>query len=169
MAQVDEIVTLVRQVLGDDVIGAYLHGSAVLGELRPRSDTDVLVVSKRRTTPGERRMLVDRLLAISGGGTRSGAARPVELTIVVQTDVRPWRYPPRSEFQYGEWLRDDLEHGGLPAASTPSPDLAPTHHDGAAREPTALRAIAGRGPRSRPARGPDPSRGRRCPGPSRGS
>ena len=125
MAQVDEIVTLVRQVLGDDVIGAYLHGSAVLGELRPRNDTDVLVVAKRRTTPEERRMLVDRLLAISGGGPPSGAPRPVELTIVVQSDVRPWRYPPRSDFLYGEWLRHDFERGGLPASSMPSPDLAP--------------------------------------------
>jgi predicted nucleotidyltransferase len=125
MAQLDEIVRLVRQVLGSDAVGAYLHGSAVLGALRPRSDTDVLVVSRRRTTPEERRALVDGLLAISGGGTRSGAVRPVELTIVVQSEVRPWRYPPRSDFQYGEWLRGGFERGRLPASSTPSPDLAP--------------------------------------------
>jgi len=125
MAQVDEIVSLVREVLGDDAIGAYLHGSAVLGELRPRSDTDVLVVAGRRMTPGERRQLVDGLMAISGSRARSGPARPVELAIVVQSDVRPWRYPPRSEFLYGEWLRDDFERGDVPAPSTESPDLAP--------------------------------------------
>lgn len=124
MAQVDEIVTLVRRVLGDDAIGGYLHGSAVLGELRPRSDTDVLVVARRGTTPGERRLLVDRLLAISGGGPRSGAPRPVELTIVVQSEVRPWHYPPRCEFLYGEWMRTDFERGGLPPSPRPSPDLA---------------------------------------------
>jgi predicted nucleotidyltransferase len=125
MEQVNEIVRLVRQVLGNDVIGAYLHGSAVLGELRPRSDTDVLVVSRRRTTPEERRALVDRLLVISGRWGQAGAPRPVELTIVVQSGVRPWRYPPRAEFQYGEWMRADFERGDLPASSVVSPDLAP--------------------------------------------
>lgn len=125
MEQVDEIVRLVRDVLGNDVIGAYLHGSAVLGELRPRSDIDVLVVSRGRTTPVQSRGLVDRLLAISGRRAYSGPARPVELTIVVQSDVRPWRYPPLSEFQYGEWMRDDFERGDMPASSEPSPDLAP--------------------------------------------
>lgn len=125
MEQVDEIVRLVRDVLGNDVIGAYLHGSAVLGELRPRSDTDVLVVARRRTTPEQRQGLIDRLMAISGRRAYSGPARPIELTIVVQSDVRPWRYPPLSEFQYGEWMRDDFERGNLPSSSTPSPDLAP--------------------------------------------
>ena len=58
MTQLDAIVGLVRGVLGGDLVGAYLHGSAVLGQLRPRSDTDVLVVSRRRLTEGERRTLV---------------------------------------------------------------------------------------------------------------
>jgi len=125
VTQLDEIVTLVRDVLGADAIGAYLHGSAVLGQLRPRSDTDVLVVSGCRLTPGQRRALVQGLMALSGRRAHAGPARPIELTIVVESDVRPWRYPPRSEFQYGEWLRDDYERGVVPAASDASPDLAP--------------------------------------------
>lgn len=124
MDQLDAIVRLARHVLGEDLVGAYLHGSAVLGELRPRSDTDVLVVAARRTTPEERRALVDRLLAISGLWGQPGP-RPIELTIVVQSDVRPWRYPPRLEFQYGEWMRRDFERGDVPTPSDESPDLAP--------------------------------------------
>lgn len=123
-SEAENIVRLVRNVLGADVVGAYLHGSAVLGGLRPSSDVDVFAVSRRRTTAGERRVLVDGLLEISGARARRGPARPVELTIVVQSDVRPWRYPPRSEFQYGEWLRDEFERGDTPSP-TPSPDLAP--------------------------------------------
>jgi streptomycin 3"-adenylyltransferase len=125
MAQVDDVVALARAVLGDDLVGAYLHGSAVLGQLRPRSDTDVLIVSRRRLTEGERRTLVEGLMDISGRRARTGGpARPIELTIVVEADVRPWRYPPRCEFLYGEWLRDDYERGEVPAAAE-SPDLAP--------------------------------------------
>ncbi len=124
MAQIEDIVRLVRRVLAADAVGAYLHGSAVLGKLRPRSDIDVLVVARHRITDAQRRVLVDGLLTISGSGA-SPSSRPVELTIVVQSDVRPWRYPPRSDFQYGEWLRDDYERGILPAEDPESTDLAP--------------------------------------------
>jgi len=111
-------------VLGDAVIGAYLHGSAVLGGLRPTSDIDVLVVIDRPTGIEERRAITDRLLGISGRRAYRGPGRPVELTVVVASDVRPWRYPPRVELQYGEWLRDDYEAGQTPEPG-PSPDLAP--------------------------------------------
>ncbi len=124
MSQLHDIVHLVHDVLGSAVIGAYLHGSAVLGGLRATSDLDVLVVVDRPTTLEERREIVDRLLDVSGRRARRGPARPVELTVVVQFDVRPWRYPPRAELQYGEWLRDDYERGFVPEPG-PSPDLAP--------------------------------------------
>jgi streptomycin 3"-adenylyltransferase len=122
-ALAQDVVRLVRDVLGEDVLGAYLHGSAVLDGLRPGSDVDVLAVLRRSATTAERRALVDGLLDISGSRARRGPARPVELTLVVQSDVRPWRYPPRSDFLYGEWLRDDYERGVLPAPER-SPDLA---------------------------------------------
>ena len=57
------------------------------------------------------------------GPARRGPARPVELTVVVQSDVRPWRYPPRQEFLYGDWLRDTYELDGAPQPE-PAPDLA---------------------------------------------
>ncbi len=123
MSQDDDAVRVVRDVLGTDVVGAYLYGSAVQGGLRPHSDVDVLVVLRRRTTAQERRTLVDGLLKVSGVYPRRGQARPVELTLVVESDVRPWRYPPRCEFQYGEWLRDEFEGGAAPSPATDS-DLA---------------------------------------------
>lgn len=122
--QVTDVVDVVGHVLRDDLVGAYLHGSAVLGGLRPYSDVDVFVVTRRSTTPQQRRALVERLLEISGSRASRGPARPVELIVVVETDVRPWRYPPMMEFLYGEWLRDDYERGETPSPMT-SPDLAP--------------------------------------------
>ncbi len=124
-AQARQVVRLVRAVLGDDAVrAACLHGSAVLGGLRPTSDTDVLAVLTRRTTEAERRALTDALLAVSGARAHRGPARPVELSLVVHADVRPWRYPPVCEYLYGEWLRDGFE-AGLTPAPAPCPDLAP--------------------------------------------
>ena len=120
--QLQSIMHLVSCVFGSDLLGAYLHGSAVLGGLRPTSDHDVLIVLKRPTTATQRRALVEGLLDVSGAGARHGPARPVELTVVVESDVKPWRYPPRQEFLYGEWLRAAYELGGAPQPE-PTPDL----------------------------------------------
>ena len=123
--QLDRVSSFVRDVLGPDALGAYLFGSAVLGGLRPESDLDVLVVSKRRTTREEKQQLVDRLLTISGRRAPDGRWRRVELTIVVERDIKPWRHPARFDFQYGDWLRREFESGNVePWPRTTNPDLA---------------------------------------------
>ena len=123
--QLDRVTTLVLEVLGTDAVGAYLFGSAVLGGLQPQSDLDVLVVSKRQTNRDEKQHLVDRLLALSGRSTPHGRWRRVELTIVVESEIRPWRYPPSFDFQYGDWRRAEFESGNVePWPTTTNPDLA---------------------------------------------
>ena len=122
--QLDGIVDVVRTVLGDDAVAGYLYGSAVEGGLRPDSDIDVLVVSRRSTTPLEQREVIDRLLPLSGKHVSGGPARSIELTIVVESEVKPWRYPPLLDLQYGDWLRREFERGDLPRWPVPNPDLA---------------------------------------------
>jgi streptomycin 3"-adenylyltransferase len=117
--QIEPLLAAVRNVLGEDVVGAYLFGSAVLGGLQARSDVDVLVVSRRRTTRAEKSRLIAELLDLSL------RPRPLELTIVVKDELRPWRYPPRMDFQYGDWWRSEFERGEVePWESATNPDLA---------------------------------------------
>ena len=125
VAQLAQIVELVRDVLGEDALGAYLHGSTALDQLRPKSDLDVLVLSCRPTTTTEKSALIERLLRISGRGDPSGESRPIELTIVVESALRPWCYPPGLDFLYGDWMRAAFEGGDLTPWETPNPDLAP--------------------------------------------
>ncbi|MDP9644311.1 streptomycin 3'-adenylyltransferase [Actinopolyspora lacussalsi] len=121
-AQEAAVVELVRSVLDGDLIGVQRYGSAVHDGLRRFSDLDLLVVTRRTIGPARRRALVEGLLGISG--PEPGARpRPVELTVVVAGEVRPWRYPPRVDLQYGEWLRPELSTGAEPP-SGPDPDLA---------------------------------------------
>ncbi len=98
---------LVRHTAGAKLLGIYLHGSGAQGGLKPASDVDVMVVTAESLSDTERAALTQGLLAARG-------ERPVELTVVVQGDVRPWRYPPMSDFLYGEWLRAEFEAGGVP-------------------------------------------------------
>lgn len=124
-SQVNRVVALVRGVLGPDLVGAYLHGSSVLGGPGPHSDIDVLVVSRRPTTRAERRRLIDAMLELSIHPGRPEAGRPLELTIAVHSHIRPWRFPPRRDFQYGDWWRTEFEAGELePWESQEDPDLA---------------------------------------------
>ena len=122
---IDRALALVRSVLASDLVAAYLFGSAVFGGLQPESDLDVLVVSKRRTTRSEKERLVRDLLAASGQMTPEGMARRIELTIVVERAVKPWRHPASFDFQYGDWLRSEFESGNVePWPTTVNPDLA---------------------------------------------
>ncbi|NGO80956.1 DUF4111 domain-containing protein [Streptomyces sp. YC504] len=120
MDHLTPVVELVADVLGPELIGSYLHGSAVLGGLKPASDVDLLVVSRRSLTPDRRRALLDGLLRLSG---LEVPLRPIELVVVVQSSVRPWRYPPVCDFLYGEWLRSSYEKGLVPEPEE-MPDLA---------------------------------------------
>ncbi|MBE1577600.1 aminoglycoside adenylyltransferase domain-containing protein [Amycolatopsis roodepoortensis] len=103
------------------VLGLYLYGSAVAGGLRPDSDVDLLLITRRSLGESERAALVSLLSRVSGWrghATRfPGAAgrRPIELTGIVAGDR-----PSRRDFQYGEWLREDFVQGGLPR---PAEDL----------------------------------------------
>ncbi|MGZ4596595.1 MAG: aminoglycoside adenylyltransferase family protein [Actinomycetes bacterium] len=120
MGQLETVVGLVDEVLGANALGTYLHGSTVQGGLKPASDVDILVICRHSIDDAQRRALVDGLLPISGPRVD---ARSVELTVVVQSQVRPWRFPPISDFQYGDWLREEIEANGPPQPAL-MPNLA---------------------------------------------
>ena len=121
--QLDETLGLLRAVLGEDLVAAYLYGSATLGGLKPRSDIDLLIVSGRATTLAEQRTLGDALMRISAHPSATEPRRPIELTLVVAADVAQPRLPPVTDFQYGEWLRGAFEDGRVSPANANDPDL----------------------------------------------
>jgi aminoglycoside 9-adenylyltransferase len=110
---------IIKNVLGSTIVGVYLYGSAVNGGLRINSDVDILVIVNQPLTPLHRRKLLDGMMIVSG---RMGN-RPLEITIINKDDIVPWKYPPKKEFTYGEWLRDEFEKGWIPEPSY-DPDLA---------------------------------------------
>ncbi len=47
------------------------------------------------------------------------------MTIVDKSEINPWNYPPKFDFQYGEWLRKQFEEGNIePWLGKEMPDLA---------------------------------------------
>jgi streptomycin 3"-adenylyltransferase len=117
-------IAVLTDTLGDVLLGAYRFGSAEAGGLHPESDLDLFGVIARRTTADERRRLIDRLIPLSRRGQRPAEWRPVELTLVVRDEVVPWRWPPRLDVQYGEWLRAAFDAGELAPWPVENPDVA---------------------------------------------
>lgn len=102
------------QHLGSAIFAVHLFGSAVDGGLKPESDIDVLVTVRTPPTEGTRQALMKALLGVSapsGVGAQQGGLRPLEVTVLAQSDIVPWRYPALRQMQFGEWLRDDLQSG----------------------------------------------------------
>jgi Domain of unknown function (DUF4111)/Nucleotidyltransferase domain len=80
----DDLVRGLRDVLGEGLVGVYLHGSLALGCFNPAlSDIDLLVVTKRRLTPSEREALAPLLAA---GGR-------IEISFLPESSLRRWRHP----------------------------------------------------------------------------
>ncbi|MFO2870541.1 aminoglycoside adenylyltransferase family protein [Legionella pneumophila serogroup 1] len=121
--QINECINLVTKVLGDNLLGVYLYGSALVGGLQKYSDIDLFVVTNHATTLSEKNELTKHLLHISGLYMKS-AKRPIEMTVVEKGAVTPWHYPPRFDFQYGEWLRASFEMGEIEPPNLEMPDLA---------------------------------------------
>ena len=104
------------------VVGVYLFGSSAVGALRPDSDIDVLVLTRRSLSRGERKGLLAFLLQFSGRRASVAPGRPLELTSLVVDDVVPWTYPPVCDLLYGEWLRNAFLAGDVPQRHV-NPDL----------------------------------------------
>lgn len=110
-----------RAVLERHLAGAlqaiHVFGSAVDGGLKPQSDIDLMVTVKDALTDPIRRSLMTDLLSISATPGADGPWRPLEVTLVLRSEVVPWRYPPLRELQFGEWLREELQAGIVPPAT----------------------------------------------------
>lgn len=122
--QIEQCIHLLKEIFGTELLGVYLYGSSIVGGLQKFSDIDLCVVSNRATTLEEKSKLVTALLKISGIYMKSEKL-PVELTVVVKSEINPWRYPPKFDFQYGDWLRQEFDSGNIePWQTKEMPDLA---------------------------------------------
>ncbi|MET8800446.1 aminoglycoside adenylyltransferase family protein [Nocardia sp. NPDC004568] len=122
-AETAPITRTVTDLLGAQLLGLYLYGSAVTSGLQYDSDLDFLAVTATALDDALRARLSGSLLRHSGPWPRAGGARPVEPTVVARAAVVPWRFPPRGEFVYGEWMRAEFERGAV-GPPAPDPDLA---------------------------------------------
>jgi predicted nucleotidyltransferase len=94
--RLDELVRDLRRVLGDNLVGVYLHGSLALGCFNAAlSDLDLLVVEERPLTAEERQALAP-LLARAGR---------IEISFLVEASLTPWRHPAHYDLHFSSPAR----------------------------------------------------------------
>lgn len=99
-AQVERYVADVRAMLGDELVGVYLHGSLAMGCFNPaQSDLDLLVITRAPMSLATKRDVADHLLRISRQPS------PIEVSFLALTMLSPWRHPPPFDFHYSEMWR----------------------------------------------------------------
>lgn len=109
-----QAIDMIKELLDSILVGIYLYGSYVVGGLHINSDVDILVVTNHGLSEKIRSDLTKRLMLISGKIGNVNSIRPLEVTIINKNDILPWNYPPKYEFMYGEWLREQFEKGEIP-------------------------------------------------------
>ena len=111
--QVNQVISIAETILQGQMLGIYLYGSATMNGLRPDSDIDILIITKQELSNSIRADLTKQLLKISGS-VGCIEKRPLEVTIINQSDIVPLQFPPKCQYMYGEWLRGGMEAGEYP-------------------------------------------------------
>ena len=97
-----------KEILQDNLIGIYLHGSAVMGCYNPtKSDIDLIVVVKDSIEDSVKRTFMDMVIELN----EKGPAKGIEMSIVKQSVCMPFVYPTPFELHFSvahiDWYGKD--------------------------------------------------------------
>ncbi len=99
-----------REMLRDNLVGVYLHGSAVMGCYNPaKSDIDLIVVVKEPLEDGVKRRYLDMVIRLN----EKGPAKGIEMSVVTRSVCRPFVYPTPFDLHFSvahlAWYQKDPE------------------------------------------------------------
>ena len=97
-----------ERILQDNLVGIYLHGSAVMGCFNPRkSDIDLITVADRPLSDSVKRAYMDMVV----GYNSLGPAKGIEMSVVLRKVCKPFVYPTPFELHFSaghlKWYEDD--------------------------------------------------------------
>ena len=95
-----------KEILQDNLVGVYLHGSAVMGCFNPaKSDLDLIVVVKQSMSDDKKRTYMEMVVELN----EKAPAKGIEMSIVKQNVCKPFVYPTPFELHFSvahlDWYR----------------------------------------------------------------
>ena len=107
---IDQFTQGAVEILGENLVGVYLHGSAVMGCFQPKkSDLDFIVVVKDTVPDEVKKAFLDMVVALNA----EGPAKGIEMSIVRREVCDPFVYPTPFELHFSaghlEWWSEAPE------------------------------------------------------------
>ena len=99
-----------KNILGENLVGVYLHGSAVMGCFNPeKSDVDLIILVERPLSDPVKMAYLDMVVRYNA----LGPAKGIELSVVLRAVCRPFVYPTPYELHFSaghlDWYQTDPE------------------------------------------------------------
>ncbi|MCR5466826.1 MAG: DUF4111 domain-containing protein, partial [Lachnospiraceae bacterium] len=99
-----------KRILGDNLVGVYLHGSAVMGCFNPgKSDVDLIVVVEHEPSDMVKRAFMKMVVSLD----ETGPAKGIEISVVRRGVCKPFVYPTPFELHFSkmhlDWYRNNPE------------------------------------------------------------
>ena len=147
----DRFIEESRAILGEELVGIYLHGSAVMGCFNPdKSDLDLLIVVEEGLSDDIKRTYMDMVLRLN----EEAPAKGLELSVLRRADCAVFVHPMPFELHFSnahlDWYRRDPVDFVQKMKGT-DPDLAAhitiLHRKGAVLWGAPIREIFGPVPR----------------------
>lgn len=94
-----------REVMGENLLGIYLHGSYAMGCFNPaKSDLDFIVVARRGLSDECKRRYMDLIVALDDAFPANRNANPhhggIEMSVVLKSACDPFAYPTPFELHF---------------------------------------------------------------------
>ena len=104
----DGFVERSKELLQENLVGVYLHGSLVMGCFNPqKSDIDLIIVVNEPLSDPVKRAYLDMVVAYNA----MGPAKGIEMSIVLRRVCKPFVYPTPFELHFSaghlEWFEED--------------------------------------------------------------
>lgn len=108
-------------ILKDELVGIYIHGSLAMGCFNPKSsDIDFLVVVREKLDLRTKEEIIGLLLELS----EIAPAKGLEMSIILQSELDNLKYPTPFELHYGDVLKEKYENDpGYMCGDDEDPDL----------------------------------------------
>lgn len=99
-----------KKILQENLVGVYLHGSAVMGCFNPeKSDIDLIIVVNQPLPDTVKREYMDMVVKYNA----LAPAKGIEMSIVLRDVCNPFVYPTPFEFHFSsmhlKWYKDNPE------------------------------------------------------------
>ncbi|MEJ9217350.1 DUF4111 domain-containing protein [Paenibacillus glucanolyticus] len=100
----NRVAGLFKEELGGNLVGIYLHGSLAMGCFNPdTSDVDLLLVVRDKLTREQMRRLAKNIINLHDTMPNQ---QGLELSLVLESSLQNFVYPPPFEFHYSAFHRE---------------------------------------------------------------